>query len=371
MNAADKLAHPLQVSDSVRQQITAALALKSEILSSLSQAADALTGQQRRQLLHLIEQVKRVENPEQVLRSAQLLELFLPLTTAQTEPTPASGSTRQSHLGHRVFEVIQRQNLQSRSKQERWAVLVYPLSVLLIAVLVLAFIAISIVPLFEQMFDEFGLTRPVATQWVFAVSHLMQSVWFWVVVAGLLAVPIAMLAMRALDRTHQFISGSADSWFSPGRSTRHSLGDLAWHTALLLDAGERIDASVAIAAAASRKAAVRQASSQLPLHFGVANPAAGSPDGPLQNQSRSTATNRYLGVPCHLLTYALNTRQDGGKQSAMLREVAKLYWDREQKTSIWLLSWLQPLAVFMIGTTVGFVVLALFMPLVDLISGLT
>jgi type II secretory pathway component PulF len=67
----------------------------------------------------------------------------------------------------------------------------------------------------------------------------------------------------------------------------------------------------------------------------------------------------------------LNARRGDTEPLAILREIASLYWDREQTKAVWVLSWLQPIAVLMISFVVGFVVLALFMPLVELISGLS
>lgn len=371
MTAAAGPANTTMISDLVRQRLATALAWKGDIAAALTRAADVLTGSQRRELMRLSERVEAIEHAEQVLHDAKLLELFVPVVTAQSVLAQADDQTRQSEVERRVFEVLQRQARPARAKQERWAVLLYPLLIMLLSLLVFGFIAIEIVPLFERMFDEFGLTAPTATRLVFAISQLMHATWFWALLIGLLLVTTLLLAIRALNSLRGFVSGTADPWFSTGYSTRRSLGDLAWHTALLLEIGQELESSLAIAGAASRKAAIRRHAPHLPRQFAVAAPAADSQPNPLVAHQPYAAANWYRGVPCHLLTHALHSRHGDVERSAMLREVANLYWDREHNQSLWVLSWLQPLAVLMISTAVGFVVLALFMPLVELINGLT
>ncbi len=359
------------IADSVRQRIDATLPLKDNIVLALTQAADSLTGLRRRELMRLSDRIAAVEDAEEVLRDAKLLELFLPLALAQPELAHTENRTRQGEVERQVFQVLQRQAQQTRAKNERWSVLIYPLLVLLLSTLVFAFISIAITPVFEQMFYEFGLTLPAPTRLLIAISHIMQSAGFWLLFAILLLLLVVMLGMRAADNLRWLISGSVDSWFSAGYSTRRSLGDLAWHTALLLDAGQEIETSVEIAGAASRKAAIRRQSPNLAPHFGLATPAPHPQQSPFVTPQQHTAANLCLGVPCHLLTHALNIHQNDRERSAMLREIAHLYWDREQTKSVWMLSWLQPVAVWMISMVVGLVVLALFMPLVELINGLT
>ena len=363
------------IADSVRQQIEAALPLKDNVVLSLTQAADSMVGLRRRELIQLSDRVAFVDDAEVVVRDARLLELFLPLAMAQPELSQSEERTRQCEVERRVFQVLQRQATQSRAKTERWGVLVYPLLVLVLSTLVLAFISIAITPVFEQMFLEFGLVIPAPTRLVISISHIMQSVWFWLLFAVLLLLLVVMLGMRAANSLRWLITGGVDSWFSAGYSTRHSLGDLAWHTALLIELGQGVETSVEIAGAANRKAALRRESTKLARRLGLANPAPNPPHSPphspLATPQEQSATSWCLGVPCHLLTHALNIRQDDILQSAMLREIASLYWDREQTKAVWILSWLQPVGTLMVSMVVGFIVLALFMPLVELISGLT
>lgn len=363
------------IAESLRQRIDATLPLKDNVVLALTKAADSLTGPRRRELIRLSDRVAFVDDAEVVLRDPVLLEIFSPLVMAQTELSQSEDRTRQAEVERWVFRVLQRQTRQSQARKERWGVVIYPLFVLLLSALVFAAISIAIVPVFEQMFREFGLTLPVPTLLVISISHIFQSIWFWLLFAVLCITLVVMLGMRLADNLRWLVWGGVDPWLSTGFSTRRSLGDLAWHAALLIEIGLGVEAAIEIAGAASRKVAMRRDSSNLANLLGLMDPDQTPAQTPLADPQSETfgnsAKNWYLGVPCHLLTHALNVRQTDREPSAMLREIASLYWDREQKQSVWILSWLQPIAVLLISLVVGFVVLSLFMPLVSLISGLS
>ena len=71
-----------------------------------------------------------------------------------------------------------------------------------------------------------------------------------------------------------------------------------------------------------------------------------------------------------LLLYALRLRHPT-EQAALLYDVASNYWDRDRNQTQWWVSWLTPVVICVVGSIVGFFLASLFLPLVDLISGLT
>src|SRR6478752_2370750 len=56
--------------------------------------------------------------------------------------------------------------------------MVYPSVVIFVAVAILTFIMVSIIPKFKKIFDEFGLTLPWATQTLIKVSTWMSEFWW-------------------------------------------------------------------------------------------------------------------------------------------------------------------------------------------------
>ena len=53
-----------------------------------------------------------------------------------------------------------------------------PVIVVFVAIAILSFIMIFIVPTFEQMFEEFGLTLPAPTLLLIAMSNYIVGYWF-------------------------------------------------------------------------------------------------------------------------------------------------------------------------------------------------
>ena len=73
--------------------------------------------------------------------------------------------------------------------------LIYPVIVVMVATGILTFIMLFIVPTFEQMFEEFGLTLPAPTLLLIAMSNYIAGYWFL-----LIAMPICLLILIKLLR---------------------------------------------------------------------------------------------------------------------------------------------------------------------------
>ena len=73
--------------------------------------------------------------------------------------------------------------------------LIYPVIVVTVAALILTFIMLFIVPTFETMFEEFGLTLPAPTILLIAMSNYIAGYWFL-----LIAMPICLLILIKLLR---------------------------------------------------------------------------------------------------------------------------------------------------------------------------
>lgn len=56
--------------------------------------------------------------------------------------------------------------------------MIYPAVIITVAVCILTFIMLKIVPVFTKMFDEFELTLPAATQLLVAISNYVVQCWF-------------------------------------------------------------------------------------------------------------------------------------------------------------------------------------------------
>ena len=226
---------------------------------------------------------------------------------------------------------------------------------LLGTVLLIAF-SLYLAPVFEQIFREFELSLSPTTLLVIELAQEIRRWWLVVLVigtvaaAGLLSASIwSRFRHKRLNRTPQF-----EGLFS---SPRAALAQWAWHVALLLEAGLSQANSITVAGQSSDKAWLKRHSDNWSTQI-------------QRGDQPSDQLTQLRGCRIHTLRYALrqNRRTD---QIALLKSVAFNYWEAERSYSGWRLSWLAPVTACVIGTLIGTLVAAMFMPLVELINGLT
>ncbi|MGD6895116.1 type II secretion system F family protein [Bacillus infantis] len=82
------------------------------------------------------------------------------------------------------------------TKQKIVSALAYPVAVAIIAIAVVIFLLVSVVPTFVEMFQDFGGELPAITQFVLSSSEFMQAYW-WLVVILFIALFAAFTAVRS------------------------------------------------------------------------------------------------------------------------------------------------------------------------------
>ncbi|MGD6853800.1 type II secretion system F family protein [Bacillus infantis] len=82
------------------------------------------------------------------------------------------------------------------TKQKIVSALAYPVAVAIIAVAVVIFLLVSVVPTFVEMFKDFGGELPAITQFVLSSSEFMQVYW-WIVVILFIALFAGFTAVRS------------------------------------------------------------------------------------------------------------------------------------------------------------------------------
>ncbi|WP_078413929.1 type II secretion system F family protein [Priestia abyssalis] len=80
---------------------------------------------------------------------------------------------------------------QHRTKQKVISALAYPAVVGVIAIGVVIFLLVSVVPTFVGMFEDFGAELPAITQFVLDASDFMTKFW-WIIIGGLVLISVAV-----------------------------------------------------------------------------------------------------------------------------------------------------------------------------------
>lgn len=304
--------------------------------------------------------------------------------------------------------------------------LIYPIIVVLVAIGILTFIMIFIVPTFEEMFEEFELPLPTATILLIAMSNYVKDYWFL-----LIALPVCMLMLVKLLRKFRQgrmgfdmfiirvpVFGSLIEKNIMARTTR-TLGTLVASGVPILE-GISITRETAGNAMFEKlyshvNDSIREGEviskplkeySVLGFHpmaavfwalFGsfpgimmlsVALTASGTKldDGVMVQSIMGWGIYAtWVGAALACLFYLLKIKtrvvddlvvnmvdvgEETGELDTMLFKVADTYDEEVSVLTDGLMAIMEPLMIVFLGLAVGFIVISLFMPLVSLISGL-
>ena len=273
-------------------------------------------------------------------------------------------------------------------KQRIKSALTYPVFVVLAAVCILAFIMIKIVPEFRAMFEEFDSELPLMTEVLVDISNAFVQFWYLLPI-----VPLSVWLMVKLTTSfaqgrfgwHLFllklpIFGQLVEKTTIARSTR-TLGTLVTSGVPILEA-------LHITKEASNNAvfelmfqkvleAIRDGDtianpmkmySRPPFHFGALLYFMFfmTPLGALWYITRLRAR-----VMDDMVVNMVDVGEETGELDTMLYKVADTYDKEVEAVTNGLMAMLEPLLVMVLGGIVGFIVIALFMPLVKLITDLS
>jgi type IV pilus assembly protein PilC len=290
--------------------------------------------------------------------------------------------------------------------------MIYPIVVVLVAVGILTFIMIKIVPTFEEMFAEFELELPAPTVLLMAMSKNVVTYWYLIP-----AIPLGIFLFIKLIKKFRHGRMGWDMFilkipvFGPlvekntlARTTR-TLGTLVASGVPILEgltitretAGnslfERMYGKVTDAIREGETIAKPMKENSKPgfhpvamffwctlvggpmipmcflpgmLQIGLGCVGGGCLLGGLWYMTRMNA--RFVD---DLVVNMVDVGEETGELDQMLYKVADTYDEEVRTMTDGLMSLLEPLLICFLGFAVGFIVISLFLPLVDLISQLS
>ena len=232
--------------------------------------------------------------------------------------------------------------------------LIYPVSVISIASLILGALLKYVVPIFANMFSSMNVTLPLPTQIVIGLSNFVGRFW-WVFFAAAAALFITIKYVRkdpkgryALDKfmLNMPLLGSVLRKIAVARFTR-TLGTL-------ITSGVPILEGLAITARTSGNAVLEEA---------------------LMKVRKSVEEGRTIvdplresGVFPNMVTQMIGVGEATGAMDAMLQKIADFYEDEVDAATKNLLTLLEPLMICFLGIVVGGIVISLYLPMFSMIA---
>ncbi|MCX6553657.1 MAG: type II secretion system F family protein [Candidatus Aminicenantes bacterium] len=230
----------------------------------------------------------------------------------------------------------------------------YPIGVMIIAIGLSSIILWKVVPVFKDMFSQLGAELPLPTQIVIGASDFLQSNFFFMVIAviGLVVAFRSYYATfkgrRVIDRLklRMPILGDLLVKLSVARVTRT--------LATLLTSGVEIIESMTITAKTSGNAIIEDA---------VMRSRALVQEGkPLWESWEETKQFPYM------VTQMVSVGEQTGSLSTMLGKIADFYDEEVDQTVSALISLMEPILILFLGGLVGSMVIAMYLPLFDIIG---
>jgi type IV pilus assembly protein PilC len=232
--------------------------------------------------------------------------------------------------------------------------LAYPIGVLIIAIVLTGVILWKVVPTFTDMFSQLGAELPLPTQIVVSLSDFLVANILWVIL-GIIGVIFAFRSYYHTFKGRRVIDNiKLKIWIFGELLVKVAVARVTRTLATLLVSGVEIIESMTITAKTAGNAIIEDA---------VLKSRALVQEGkPLWESWEETKRFPYM------VTQMVAVGEQTGSLATMLGKIADFYDDEVDQAVSALVSLMEPIMVLMLGTLVGGVIVAMYLPLFDIIG---
>jgi type IV pilus assembly protein PilC len=232
--------------------------------------------------------------------------------------------------------------------------MIYPAVIAFVATSAVAILLIFVIPTFQQMFDAAGVPLPLPTRVVIFMSIILQGYW-WAILIGIIATVLAIrqtyqtsAGRLAIDRTilNIPILGDMQRKAAVARFTR-TLGTLVSSGVSILE-GLEITAKTA---------------GNRVIHDAVMNSRASIAGG-----ETIAGPLKESGVFPPMVVQMINVGEQTGGLDEMLTKIADFYDEEVDAAVEALLSAMEPIMIVVLGVVVGGMIVAMYLPIFDMIN---
>jgi type IV pilus assembly protein PilC len=242
-------------------------------------------------------------------------------------------------------------------KSQVKSAMVYPVAVIVIATLVVGVILWKVIPTFAALFAGLGATLPLPTRFVIWLSNSLVNFMPFIII-GLGAVIYAVKQYYGTDKGRHVIDGLTLKAPVIGILMRKiAVARFCRTLATLLSSGVPILDGLEITAKTSGNAVVEDAIMATRKS--------------IERGETIAAPLRETAVFPPMVTQMIGVGETTGALDTMLSKIADFYEEEVDTAVAGLLTLLEPLMIAFLGGVVGGIVIAMYLPIFDLISKLT
>ncbi len=243
-------------------------------------------------------------------------------------------------------------------KNKVLAAMVYPIIVLVLAMAIMGFLLVFIVPKFEQIFKDMLGDKPLPaiTVFVITLSNYVKNHWGMI----LFGIALVVVGTKVLGRT-----AGGRAVIDRMKLRAPLVGDLNRKTAIsrfsrtlgtLVTSGVPILQALNITRETAGNSVIANAITQ--VH-----------DSVKEGESIVLPLEASRAFPPMVISM-IDVGEETGQLPEMLLKIAEVYDDEVDNSVAGLTSMLEPIMIVFLALIVGTIVIALFMPLISIISGL-
>ncbi|MBF0330700.1 MAG: type II secretion system F family protein [Candidatus Omnitrophica bacterium] len=242
-------------------------------------------------------------------------------------------------------------------KRKVTSAMVYPSVIISMAIIVTTILIIKVVPTFKSIYSSLGKDLPPMTQALLDFSDLMQQQ-FLFVVAGIIAAGFAFVAYKKTDKGAYQIDGVLLKLPVFGDLIcKVSVSRFCRTLSVLVQSGVPILDGLDI---------VRKTIGNRVL------------ERVIENVIQSVREGESIAVPLarspvfpSMVTKMVAIGEQSGQLDKMLNKVAEFFDDRVDAAVDALTSMIEPLIIGFLGIVIGFIVMALFLPIINMTQALS
>ena len=245
-----------------------------------------------------------------------------------------------SALSGVLEQAAQLYTLQDRQRRKIRSALTYPIAMTLIGIIVVTFLLVYVVPSLADLFTDMGQKLPLPTRILLGTAAFLRTQWWILLAAG----AVLFLFLRKIKK------GRSLPFFRRIRENL-SLSLVLSHLGTLLSAGIPLVSALGMAASMDSR------------------------------PERWTETARFVkegfrfdralekeGSFAEEIIYILRIGEMGGDLPGAIGQVAEMSWEEAQEGMERISILAEPVLVLFLGVAVGFVVIAILLPIFDLSS---
>jgi type IV pilus assembly protein PilC len=272
-------------------------------------------------------------------------KVFSPLFVSMTRAGETGGMLEGSLL--RVADQLEKD---ASLRRQIKSAMIYPTLVLVFAVGVMLALVAFLVPVFQNVFKEFGGELPAITKFSVKLSYIVTHEW-WLMFGVFAAIVVAFLKWKKS-------SWGRPQWDRFRLRVPMKIGTIVQEVAVarwsrtlssLTSAGVPLLQALEITGKTGGNVVVEEAMESV-----IASVKRGG-----------TISEPLAGIPVFptMVTHMVGVGEETGALDAMLDKIADFYEDRVDASVKALTSIMEPIMIIVIGAIVGFIVISMYMPL--------